>query len=83
MSWNITQRDMEHFFGLTEVAMIRLPLEVWAAADELQQLTQIATKDPLPNEWPELQSKVARRSPGFQDWLRKLSQHEWGQMTGT
>lgn len=77
MPWSLTQRDMEHFFGLTEVTMIRLPMTEWASPDELKQLEQIATTDPLPDDWAELQSKVARRSAGFAHWLRRLAAREW------
>lgn len=48
MSWSPTQRDMEHFFGLTEVAMIRLSLKEWASPGDLEDLTQIATSNPCP-----------------------------------
>jgi hypothetical protein len=50
---------------------------VWASPSELDDLTQIATSDPQPDDWPELQSKVARRSVGFADWLRRLAEREW------
>lgn len=77
MAWSLTQRDMEHFFGLTEVAMIRLSLTEWASPSELEELTQIATGDPRPDDWAELQSRIARKSIGFADWLRRLARREW------
>ena len=48
MSWSITQKDLEHFFGLTEVAMIRLPLKEWASEEDMKKLEAIATSEPLP-----------------------------------
>jgi hypothetical protein len=77
MPWSLTQRDMEHWLGLKEVTMIRLPLAEWASPAELEELEQIANRDPLQNDWVELQSKVARGSPGFADWLRRLTAREW------
>lgn len=77
MSWSATQRDLEHLLGLTEVTMIRLPLKDWASPDELKELKQITTSAPLPDGWAELQTKLARRSVGFAQWLRSLSAREW------
>ena len=74
---DITQHDLEVLLGLTEVVMIRLPLNEWINEDELAALTQIATSDPLPDNWPSLQSGVARSSPGFREWLRQLSRRKW------
>ena len=73
----INQRNLEVWLGLTEVVMIRLPLNEWANEDELATLTQIATSDPLPDDWPTLESEVVRNSPGFREWLRRLSRREW------
>lgn len=77
MSWAVTQRDMEYWLGLTEVVMIRLPLSVWGSPDERAELATVAAADPLPDNWPELASGVARRSLGFRKWLGDLSHGRW------
>ena len=74
---DMTQHDLEVRLGLTEIVMIRLPLSEWVNEDELAALTQIATGDPLPENWPSLQSEIARASPGFREWLRRLSRRQW------
>jgi hypothetical protein len=73
----MNQRNLEVWLGLTEVVMIRLPLNEWVNHDELARLTQIANSNPLPRDWPDLQSEVARNSSGFREWLRRLSRHQW------
>ena len=77
MSWSITQKDLEHFFGLTEVAMIRLPLKEWASEEDMKKLEAIATSEPLPEDWPELQCKIARKSYGFIKWMQNLATKNW------
>lgn len=77
MSRSYTQHSMEHIFGLTEVTMIRLPLKEWASAGDIRDLEQIAQTDPLPAGWPDLNSAIARSSPGFAEWLRKLASRQW------
>jgi hypothetical protein len=70
-----SQRDFEVHWGLTEVVMIRLPLKEWANERDLADLTQIATG--ASKDWPILHSEIARTSPGFREWLRRLSRREW------
>jgi hypothetical protein len=74
---DINQCNLEVLLGLTEVVMIRLPLKESVNKDELAALTQIATSNPLPDNWSSLQSEVARTSPGFHEWLRRLSRGKW------
>src|ERR1700726_4558506 len=74
---DINQRNLEVLLGLTEVVMIRLQLEEWANEKELVALTNIITRNPLPDNWSSFQSEVARTSPGFQEWLRRLSRGKW------
>jgi hypothetical protein len=73
----MTQHEMEHLWGLTEVVMIRLPVEDWASEADVAALTAIAETDPLHEDWPIRQHAVARKSAGFTRWLRDLAAGKW------
>ena len=65
-----TLDDLEHIWGLTEVAMLRIPLSLWASEEELNAIRSIQTTSPLPDDWPRKLSEIARNSDGFVKFLR-------------
>ncbi len=68
-----TLYDLEHVWGLTEIAMLRIPLSLWASKEELNAIRSIQTTSPHPEKWPHKLSEIARRSEGFMELLRHLS----------
>jgi hypothetical protein len=67
--------DLEVVWGLTEVAMLRVPIRAWADDVERARIHQIQHTEPLPVDWVRQLTNIARLSPGFSRFLRTLSSH--------
>jgi hypothetical protein len=77
MAPSIQQPELESRFGLTEIAMLRLPLVDWATPDEIAAIVRIGELDPRPEEWWTLRDHILRKSPGFREWLLRLADGRW------
>lgn len=72
--------DLEHILGLTEVAMIRIPISMWASDHERQLIEKIKKSD-LPESRVREFTKIARLSPGFKSLLQNLSSKDGSRLT--
>lgn len=73
-----TLRSLEHAWGLTEIAMIRMPVAAWASDDERAAIQSIQQEEP--ESWPDRLSEVARTSLGFRTLLHKLQSKKLDQL---
>ena len=71
---------LEHVWGLTEIAMIRTPVAAWASDPERVAILDIQKQDELPEAWPDRLSEVARNSPGFRTFLKRIQLKQFNEL---
>ena len=69
---------LEHSWGLTEVARVRVPVASWASDHEQAAIQNIQWH--LPEAWPDRLSEVARNSLGFRRFLQAIQSKDFDQL---
>lgn len=69
-------KDLEAWWGLTEVAMIRVPVSFWASPQEQESIERVHKSDSPPEDKHYQFLRIARLSTGFRALLRDFASKE-------